>query len=372
MACFNLQLEVLSPLHIGNREGELKPIEFFTENGSLFLISESRLAENLATAHLIEDFYNYVSQDSYPSLNRYFHALGVSSSRPVRQNAVSRRIAIVEGDSRINAVRLNVADPLTNTPYIPGSSIKGAIRNALLQELCEQDPAALRSITAKLPSARRNQDKYFGSSLDNLLRLPRLENVKRPGPNTDWMRGIKVSDAFPNNKDGSSIYCVRVVSLTDDGFHFGARNASINAELIKPGSLLTCQLQIDDFTFEVLSRSNNGRKPFDPQNLVDILNKKASRLCDADSAFFQNAKLKGMVDRQQELMNAGANLKIGWGSGLLATTVDSLLSDEDRRAVRGAFYPHRNNPMFPQSRKVTMKEGKISDTLGWVKVTQGD
>ena len=85
----------------------------------------------------------------------------------------------------------------------------------------------------------------------------------------------------------------------------------------------------------------------------------------------QNTKgrVASLAEKYQGYREAGANFRMGWGSGLLTISLALLLTEEERRDLRRAFYPKRNNPEFPQSRRVVVDSGQAVDTLGWVKLT---
>lgn len=378
MARYKLSLTVLSPVHIGTADGEIGPMEFFVNNDHVYLASEKSVMDALAEEGLIDNFVDFVENEWKPTLGRFLNTLTGKQRANIEKKIIVRKIPLENTEGRISKIRLQVSNTFDGLPCIPGSSIKGALRVALLFLLCRDNDGELKRVVRKLWENNRIRKERFAAELDKKL----LQNVKlsgtKEGPHTDWLKCLYVSDAYPDTKNCTEVIPVKVISLTDDKCHFGARGATIYVEAITPGTTFTCDVIVDDFMEDMLSRFSKGLKAFDFERLLNGLPEKFDRLLKVDRGFFETAGLPSMAKRHEMLRKWGANFRLGWGSGLLTMTLDLLLTDEERRKLRERFYPRRNNPNFPQSRKIVVNnryiKGKSSgvddrsvvDTFGWI------
>jgi CRISPR-associated protein Csm5 len=354
---------------VGTASGEIGGTEFYIRNNYACITSEQKVSQALAGEGLIDNFMEFAVNESYPTLGRYLNTLTRKQRASIENTINVRKVPLMAQDDRIARIRPQIVSPLDGSPYIPGSSIKGALRTAVLFLLLQDDKKELDEMVKRLPRARKKDKQWFARELDRqLLQQVNLGGVKK-GPNTDWLRSLHIGDAFPEKKDCTEIIPVKVVSLTDHGYHFGARDATIYVEAIVPGTTLTCELVVDNFSESMLTRFNNGRKIIDFKDLLEKLPEKFTQIINTDRKFYELAGLNKMVEYHDLLIKYGANFRFGWGSGLLTTTVDLLLNEEERREVRQVFYPHRNNPNFPQSRKVTVERNNVVNTLGWVRLS---
>ena len=201
--------------------------------------------------------------------------------------------------------------------------------------------------------------------VSRLLETAELEHT-RPGPHRDWLRGLKVSDAFCDDPEPSSIREVKVASLNKNGkgYHWGARNSSILVETIDPGTTFYFTMEIDRWLLDMMGPS---RKPlFDPEELFNstIIKKYES---EPEQRFWEQCDLPLIQARQQQRFDGGTCLKLGWGSGYLNTTIGAYLSESVRLEIGQKLY-HSPYNTFPNSRKVIVENGAPVDTLGWYKL----
>jgi len=369
VARYRLKLTTLSPVHVGTAEGEIGAAEFFVKNDRVYITSENYVVDALARENLIDNFVDFFQNEPRPTLSKYLNTLTRKQRANVEKGITVRKIPVSQANSRIFTLRPQVSNAMDGRAYIPGSAIKGALRTTLLYLLCQRDDSELKRIVARLPRAKRGQKQQFAKDLDrNILQEVNLLEVKK-GPNTDWLRSLHVSDAYPEEKDCTEVVPVKVVSLTDNRYHCGARGATVNVEAISPGTTLTCDVIVDGFMEKMLTRFSGGNKVFDFEELLMNLNQKFDKLIDLDRKFFTSAGLDGMVKRHEMLSKWGANFRLGWGSGLMTMTLGLLLDNAARREIRQAFYFRRSNPNFPQSRKVVVNRDSVVDTLGWINLS---
>ena len=371
-----VRLSVLSPVFIGDEKGERSPLEYYLEQKAyVYVISEGKLLRALKEKNRLKDFLTYLEQEDRPNMNRFFSQLGPQQSSVLR-DATLRKIKT--GVSNLSNLRLHMMNPMTGEPYIPGTSIKGSLRLALLYYLASKDTKNFVNRVEQAVEKEKNKKKAGkGIDTDYFQRYKIVKDNRSDGnPRNDILRMLKVSDAFVRIQSRtdyiSEVYQVKVISLNNDngGYHFsraGNREINIYVEAIQPGMRFEFDIDIDEL-LENIFKSCGFTGKMDEQ-LMQALGLKYGNLLDEERSFFEKAGLKAMVNYCDMLKKSGANFRLGWGSGMLNTTAAMLLPGEVRRKIRGRYFKPRNNVIFPQSRKVVVSgNGSVAHMIGWCKL----
>jgi len=367
---------VLSPVFIGDEKGERSPLEYYLEQKAyVYVISERKLLRALKEKNRLKDFLTYLEQEDRPNMNRFFSQLGPQQSSVLR-DATLRKIKT--GVSNLSNLRLHMMDPMTGEPYIPGTSIKGSLRLALLYYLASKDTKNFVNRVEQAVEKEKNKKKAGkGIDTDYFQRYKIVKDNRSDGnPRNDILRMLKVSDAFVRIQSRtdyiSEVYQVKVISLNNDngGYHFsraGNREINIYVEAIQPGMRFEFDIDIDEFLENIFKSCGFTGKM--NEQLMQALGLKYGNLLDEERSFFEKAGLKAMVNYCDMLKKSGANFRLGWGSGMLNTTAAMLLPGEVRRKIRGRYFKPRNNVIFPQSRKVVVSgNGSVAHMMGWCKL----
>jgi len=371
-----VRLSVLSPVFIGDEKGERSPLEYYLEQKAyVYVISEGKLLRALKEKNRLKDFLTYLEQEDRPNMNRFFSQLGPQQSSVLR-DATLRKIKT--GVSNLSNLRLHMMDPMTGEPYIPGTSIKGSLRLALLYYLASKDTKNFVNRVEQAVEKEKNKKKAGkGIDTDYFQRYKIVKDNRSDGnPRNDILRMLKVSDAFVRIQSRtdyiSEVYQVKVISLNNDngGYHFsraGNREINIYVEAIQPGMRFEFDIDIDEFLENIFKSCGFTGKM--NEQLMQALGLKYGNLLDEERSFFEKAGLKAMVNYCDMLKKSGANFRLGWGSGMLNTTAAMLLPGEVRRKIRGRYFKPRNNVIFPQSRKVVVSgNGSVAHMMGWCKL----
>lgn len=369
---FEFTAEVLSPLHVGSGLGQLAAVDFFEDSEHVHLVDEREWARILYESGLIEQFTSYVCEKTSPSLSDFLARLdreAPHAASSLCKRAVLRSIPKGEAGLKVTGnLHVFATDPVAGGAYLPASSLKGAVRTALLFCLARSHPDAVRPIKG---IALGSRVKEPGKGVDDLLRAELEQGRTRRGPHTDWLRGFKASDAYPGQTGCTEIREVRVVALDEKGgYRWGAKGARLFAEVVRPGTRFKGRLILAGEVWELLRRSAASTPSLDPSRWLELVAEKCRQLLAAEKEFFRRAGLKRVIEALEQIERSGANLRLGWGSGLLGASVLALhLSPEERRMLRKLYFQNRRHPEFPQSRKVMTENGKPFTTLGWVKIT---
>jgi CRISPR-associated protein Csm5 len=215
----------------------------------------------------------------------------------------------------------------------------------------------------------------------------------RPGPNTDIMRAVVVSDSQPlieqkieRNGQRPTFKNLPVVAETLVSSRFpdykAKYRASIYAEMV-----LNVRTQFTlSLDHEMLARFRHKRGmtlPFESvDDLLKICQDFAQEQWDFEHDYWAtivnnpNAQGKNLnFDTIQELYGPEScpyTLRLGWGSGMMGTTINSLMPEDLAALIRDVCAsPSNQAPGFeaPKSRRTIMNsKGEIRYVPGWVKL----
>lgn len=121
--------------------------------------------------------------------------------------------------------------------YVPGSSIKGALRTVLLTDMILQSPPAHPSADLPFDQHASFEDAYFHTLS---LKKNKAQQVMVSNPLNSLLQGVRISDSVP--------LADRDLCLTRkiDEFPDGTYNAiNICRECVKPGVRICCKLTLD-------------------------------------------------------------------------------------------------------------------------------
>jgi len=359
MRSYILTIEILTPVHIGDSKGRLSPLEFFQDDKAVYIANEKAIAAELVAQGTIDDFIKYVEVKNFPTLDDFLDSIGDAKGNHLRKIAAFRRV-LKSSSVRLKNLQPFIVDPVSRQPYIPGSSIKGAIRGAILfSQTYEKQHMFNRALKKKT--------KNPGKGFDDLLRT-KLAN-KRDG-HGDWLRFLQITDAFPNCDNCTEIYGVGIISLNNGGgYHYSAGGAKIFAEMAVKGAKFYARVNFDVEGLKNIAELSKEEPSFSLDKWLEFCSQKSKQIIAADKDFYSRAGLNYLSDELESIANHGANLRIGWGSGLLSTTLALHLSEKNRLRLRELYYKKRFSVHFPQSRKVIIENYKPSLPIGWVKLS---
>lgn len=254
-------------------------------------------------------------------------------------------------------------------PYIPGSSIKGAIRTAVLAMLAPNVIDAEERIKTKSNKVNANgmETALFGKN-----------------PNEDIFRFLQVGDAyFGNNYE----WAIRMVNINErERNSFWDTSKSQVIETIGPEDESTFQLSIKQRNYQ-LSRNQVARMPECMQsipNLFETINRHTIQLLETEISYWEERKdmddsdkVMLYINKVNQILKLAKQcdkgkqciLRIGHGSGwrfITGAWTENLQNFYD--VVVPAARPKNQNYSqydFPKTRRVDDK----CELLGFVKLT---
>jgi CRISPR-associated protein Csm5 len=384
-----VRLTTLTPLHVGGREGVLSPLEFVFFKDCCYVISEEKLATALQKAGKTDLFLGWFSSfregdRQKPSLFGFLREQTLLNARFLEQictYAVPTSIRV--GNNLRPFIRNGF-----NRPFLPGSTVKGPIRTAFLYKALKDlspdqreefldDPVIDhlneydRDPRRRNPGFRESFKQGFSHGLDaNFFQRFVLREGDEYDPHTDIFRCLRITDSVPLSPDATQVEEIKVYSAPSDN----PKNYSIYAECLPPGSKVEWELSVDEMLLAKF-RTQNRQTWFgaDFAILEEMLHKPlkvwaemGQDLWQEETQFF--AKEFGFSDVIPE--NKGRPLvHLGWGGGLLGTSVDMLLPGPLRQRLRDTLFDDRKNTPAPKSRRL-IENSNERIPLGWATVEQ--
>jgi len=361
-ASYCVKVTTLTPLHIGSGRDLLHEYDYALANGQTWRINEAALLD----AQPLDD----------PKMaDQLARTPPARLLRPVDFKPESSNFRyVIKGMPRAQGegaqVREQIKD-LYDRPYLPGSSLKGALRTALGWQLWADRrvrPEARRLGRSRQWAAQDYEHELFG-----------------PNPNRDLLRALQVSDSAVVGPDRLMLANARVVGRG------GKLGSPIEIEAIRPDTRLELTLKIDLALFSDWARQAGlqligGERLAHLPEVVRAYN--LARLPQEEAWYGAIPGAQRVAGFYTQLRSARFGpgkflLQIGWGAGWHSKTFGTHLQSDtafmeriigDYRLARGSRKP--NDP-FPKSRRVAVAfsrdaSGLTSETpalpFGWVVV----
>ena len=189
---YDLTLTTRTPLFVGSGEKYTK--NQYVYNNTVILLDEEAFFHALVENGYIDDYESFM-QGQNGDLRRFLSDHHLMTNKRVQENLISR---IIKTEANFKPGDLYLFQRNANGAYVPGSSVKGALRTVWLMNRVLEDKSP-----HTLPPASSRKIDFPEKDYVNLLSLRKDEN----GAITDDMvnsifRGISVSDSRPiSDKD---------------------------------------------------------------------------------------------------------------------------------------------------------------------------
>lgn len=375
------QLETLTPVHIGSGDS-LQHIDGCYADGKWHRINLDKVFAdpgtnlNALTSEMGKQGFRWTSHLQNPEA---FATYSLPCSHSPEE--VEIREAIKHIDHR---------------PFIPGSTLKGAIRTALLWDLVngsdEHYEETLRSLE-KLVDPKSDTSK--GRAARQIE-----QDVLGRDPNRDLLRALQVSDTAPIEGSGLEVGTAWTVTLNSNDKLVqkieGNREYKTFVEQIRKEQRLTFSIKIDKW---LLKQPAKKRLGFDKSqknslhNIAAVCHWVTGDLIQREQKFF-NAynfpEIANFYDKllrlNQRLTDGSFLLQIGWGSGYNNHTITSMFTDDENDPAaakellldlreRFRLGQSRSHPgtyderEFPKTRRIFYRGQNPISPFGWVKIS---
>ena len=407
-------VQLTSPiLHIGSAVSRLNPFEYVQTAKKVYLPDQEALANALHQRGWLNDYVRTIEncEDIAPLLESAFGSNWWNEQAP-NGKPVFPTIANSQTwtEQRITDLRPMIRNGMGQL-YIPGSSIKGAIRTAIAYHLLkhkdryqvprtQQISEIERKLRATMGNLRQQaklaDDELFMNQLFTNFDLSYQDQPvsSRQGPNTDIMRTVHVTDSAPIlkqevlNKRGQSVPLnlpVVVEVIVSSHFPDGKAKykAAIFVEMVRNVNT-QFTISLDSVMLSWFQHRQGMQIPFRTvDDILKICQEFVQDQWDEEHDYWQeisnnpNAKDNNgqsinldfdAIREFYEPEKCPYGLRLGWASGMTGTTVNLLLAHELRAEIRDTCGLKAPGFEAPKSRRaVAGASREIKFVPGWVK-----
>jgi CRISPR type III-A-associated RAMP protein Csm5 len=350
LTSFDVTIEVQTPLHIGNGQEFHPDVDFVVEQGGagarqarLVDVDAALLAMSRQELSLIRD-------------GRVAAAL-----TPQNRLRYTRAVVPVRGTGNVTATRAlqRLSD---GRAFIPGTTVKGSIRTALLLALAE--PGTLAGLPGEGTDPRRAaQSVEERAFVVNLREGDRIQFANR-----DLNRAIRVSDFVPEGDPPTAI-----VNTSAQRLRRAQGQASaipIWCEAIEPRSRFHGVLSVE--TDSALWAGMTGDQQAKVRALFETWRAAGRRLLEQEMQAWRGGP-RSVLGFLEEALRGGAHLaQLGWGGGWRSKTLGSQIPVDRLPGIARQYRLQRwQGSGFPEGFPVTRKLAQSGSGLlppGWVSI----
>lgn len=371
-----VRLEAISPIHIGSGihyQGNAEYL-YFERERVVVLIDEAKVLDIIGTDN-IHIWVNFIERREGD-----FLAYLRQRKPDIKPEDVALRIIPLKTNRSLyhtNTLREQIHSALG--PYLPGSSIKGAIRTAVFADSLMKTYKSKGIPEMKLGEWNKRTNRFTID--DKILQ----QEVFGNNPNEDWFRMLQVGDCYFSSVTHAAF--AETLNEKEEARYTVKDDVRQLIEYIPMRTTGEFSLSIPQKHLELIQKHAPGllkeaSKGFNIKGLFKLIHQHSLRLLNSEIAFFEDADIPeaadGLWDFLQELKRDASTfaeneclLRLGFGTGYRAMTgnwVNDLVFDDDlfdeiatatRRTTR------YNGMPLPKSRKI-MFDGIL---MGYIKLT---
>lgn len=264
--CRAYDLVTVAPVHVGS--GEIRRANEYLydrASGMAYFLDEARWVSFLGRRQLMEPFLAYIEESSRQLGQRresfrgknlwdWLRAQGVQK-REMEALAVRRARAersVISEKGSLNDVHLQMALS-DGRPYVPGSTIKGALRTDILYRMIQQEPERFRGFWQEICREAESRDRLRDKErtwqgIERRLETQALHTLrvdrKKPAEMVNSaLRGLRVSDAAVAKRETETLLLQKPTKSNRQGKR--SKTPPLFRECIPPGRRLHFTLTAD-------------------------------------------------------------------------------------------------------------------------------
>jgi CRISPR-associated protein Csm5 len=373
---YTAMLELLSPLHIGTGTTLLEGVDWIQEGQWVYVADQNRLLETVldramaggqGQVEVIEAITGMKLAD--------LRQAGWLTRDDFGEDSPLFRYRL-RGKPAMNQISEAIKD-VYGQPYVPGSSLKGALRTVLAMGGASVLKADLgRLDRSRSWAAQLVEREIFGSD-----------------PNHDLLRALQVSDSTPAVGTQLDLERVNVFPTAQQTRYGRSQGLDLDVEALRKGTVLTATIKVDGTLFgndtpfgqfverelgfgtkhKWLTGLPHWAKTVVGQRIAGEIEFLESKREGAVAAGFY----KRLAGAWEALRGNEFLVQMGWGTGWASKTFGSLLQ-QDAQAFERLVRDYQLSPQdrqrragqpFPKSRKLARRGNRPAEPLGWIKVT---
>lgn len=348
---YDVTVETYSPLHIGSGEKLLKDYDYAVHSKRTWRLNLDAFFEEKGTdAAMIE------------RLSRVPPAQLLKDEDYVEGSPLF--LYVLPGEPRSQEPGAQLQEQIKDAwhrPYLPGSSLKGALRTAILWEAVRRRGARIA------PEDLERNEKRAASRLERLF--------MGDDPNHDLLRALQVGDSDPLGPERLMLANAQVIGgRTQQG-------APIEVEAVRPRTTFRLRLKVDAALFGQWAKRHglNLEGQALLEDLPGIVQRFSQGRLEAAAEWYRQRSLPKLVSfcqsMQRDQKPGVCFLQIGWAGGWDSKTLGNLLQGD--RALWAEIVQRyrlgrgRRDPQspFPATRRLVVQDDAVAAPFGWVKLT---
>lgn len=373
------RIELLSDVHIGTGTELMRDVDWLAAgDGYVYFANSDRLLEEVfaraeADGKEMREVAQILAGSTLTGLYRDLHWLtrdDFGEAHPLFRYRLRGSPATV-------AIREQIKD-VYGQPYLPGSSLKGALRTVLATGAAEEVKPDLGRLDGRRAWAGQPVERQlFGSD-----------------PHHDLLRALEVGDSTPVPAGRLGLRRAHIYPTASQTYRGRSRGLDVDIEVLTKGTVLDLPIHVPTELLE------DRATPFDRRRRQELPRweaqaawleklalfgrRNARALLEDEVKFFQprtdvpdvHRFYRQLVDIYSQLQKNEFLLVLGWGGGWHTKTLNRLLK-RDQAAFERLVSRYRMNrtgtirpgDFFPKSRHLLRLLDKPGPPLGWVKVT---
>lgn len=355
---YEVTVQTIGPLSIaGDDKIGKKEYVINEKSHKLYVLNMRELFSYLTRFHYDKEYVNSVLEDKYFSMGNFLVRKNIDITK--NPKLVKYTLDLPKNiETRNTEIISMVKDPYF-CPYVPGSSLKGAVRNAILNAVLLEGQnrrfeREIQNSIERQEGEKVSRTKYLKSESDlfdtEIFNTLNKKEDKKNAVNSIF-QGLTISDSKPLSTD-CLILCPKV-----DVFSTYSRKGkntlkNVVRECIKPGTKITFSVRIDKTLFG-----------HDMQWVLNCIDKNYQNICTKFNSSFENTITSG--DKHK--------IYVGGGAGFVSKTCDYLLFPNREVAVINAgkiltqvtainhTMDFKRYHISPRTRKCTDINGRLYD-----------
>lgn len=377
-------IEILTPVHIGSGVKLANGIDFTATRDTVTIVPQAELM-------------------------KYFESNPNEMQKFIDGNYKLDKITIGDLGKKyqIKGARVNEINEFERDgfgkPYIPGSSIKGAIRTALLKQLF-----------ISLPPERQNElleDSENFKKGESWASEHILNEIFGKETNYNLMRTVQIYDAhFETDTDIERLHILSLKNESEYGWKRmgkdrntgkpfplqddSKKSTALFVEVLPIGAIGYFSVSINSFLMnDPIAKSELNFKQNALEKIthfISTINTFSKEKLEKEKKFFEDlknpTKLSSLINEIDKLIKSFSLLskdeiilRISWGSGWKGMTGDLIdeLKDNNNNKWLDIFRRKYNLgkkhfPIFPKTRRIVFDGNEPKYLLGWIKIKLND
>lgn len=336
---YKMAVEILTPVNIACNE-VLKANEYLydAKTSTVYFLNQMMWHKFIYTHNLFDKYERYIKSSSEKSLYEWLQSFGykINDVKLAIKSKTFAHVNVLKNKNTLNEIMLQ-SKLIDGTPFIPGSSIKGVIRTAILYDLLNKNREIkkrywneIKSLRSSMKSAQIN--KYLISDINKdinkkatnlevalLHKLNLSSNKKKGNAIFSVMRGIIVGDSEHINQ-AVPMEMLQKIDLGLNKDVDAGKELPVFRECILPKAKFNFQLKIDKTMTKEIGI-----------NSIDDLLRILQNYFDFVNDIFKSAFGKRCEHLFDEIN--GGNIYLGSNTGFLTKTLVMALADRKEEAV---------------------------------------